>query len=77
MPTTVYTKHKEKHTISHAGKEYQVENGQADVADDAVPVLVESHGFSASPFKDETDETETETPIKNKGGRPPTKAKAE
>ena len=34
-------------SISYGGNEYRVKNGVVDVPSDAVPVLLESYGFSA------------------------------
>lgn len=51
MPTKLYTT-KTGGTVGHGGKEYPIVDGTVDVPDDAVPALVESHGFTKEPPKD-------------------------
>ena len=51
MPTTSYTK-REGSTVGFGGKEYPIVDGAVSVPDDAVPALLESHGFTATPPKD-------------------------
>lgn len=51
MPTTLYTK---GGPFGFAGKEYAPDaSGKVDVPDQAVETLVESHGFSTTPFAEE------------------------
>ena len=51
MPTKLYTT-KTGGTVGHGGKEYPIVEGAVDVPDEAVPALVESHGFTKTPAKD-------------------------
>lgn len=57
MPTTIYTT-KPIGSVSYAGKEYPVEDGEANVPDDAVDMLMEAHGFTKEPQPVDGEEEE-------------------
>lgn len=52
MPTKIFTK-RESGSVGIAGKEYPIVDGAVDVPDEAVAVLVGSHGFTTSPESEE------------------------
>jgi hypothetical protein len=58
MPTKLYTK-KAIGSVGHAGKTYDVVDGEVDVPDDAVATLCESHGFTEKPH----EEVEADEPV--------------